>query len=49
MDTIRVCADYNLTALQGLDTDDFESCEFSWKFRAETIGDMEKLLACVGH
>ena len=49
MDTIRVCADYNLTALQGLDTDDFESCEFLREFRAETSGDMETLIASVGH
>ena len=40
---------YNLIALQGLDTDDIEGCEFSKKFRAETSGDMEKLMACVGH
>ena len=26
-------------ALQGLDTDDIEGCEFSEKFRAETSGD----------
>ena len=32
-----------------MDADDFEDCEFSWKFRAETIRDMEKLMACVGH
>ena len=38
-------------ALQDLDTDDIEGCEFSKKFRAGTSGDMEKLLimACVGH
>ena len=36
-------------ALQDLDTEDFESCQFSMKSRAETIGDMEKLMACVGH
>ena len=47
--TVRVYDNYNLIALEGLDTDDFEGCEFSWKFRAETNGDMEKLLACVGH
>ena len=35
--------------LQGLDTYGFEGCEFSKKFRAETSGDMEKLIACVGH
>ena len=47
--TIRVYEDYNLIALQALDTDVLEGCEFSSKFRAETIGDMKKLLACVGH
>ena len=40
---------YNLIALQGLYTDDIEGCEFSKKFRAETNGDMENLMACVGH
>ena len=40
---------YNLIALQDLDTDDIEGCEFSKKFRAENSGDMEKLMACVGH
>ena len=47
--TVRVYDDYNLIALQALDTNDLEGCEFSSKFRAETIGDMEKLMACVGH
>ena len=49
--TVRVYDNYNLIALQGLDTDDIEGCEFSKKFRAGTSGDMEKLLimACVGH
>ena len=47
--TVRVYDNYNLIALQGLDTDDIEGCEFSKKFRAETSGDMEKLMACVGH
>ena len=37
--TVRVCDNYNLIALQGLDTDDIEGCEFSKKFRAETGGD----------
>ena len=36
-------------APQDLDTDGIECCEFSKKFRAETSGDMEKLMACVGH
>ena len=42
-------SDYNLIALQASDTDDLEGCEFSSKFRAETIGNMEKLMACVKH
>ena len=49
MITVRVHDDYNLIALQGLDTDDLEGFEFSSKFRVETIRDMEKLMACVGH
>ena len=36
-------------ALQGLDADDFEGCDFLPKFRTETIRDMEKLMACVGN
>ena len=47
--TVRVYGNYNLTALSGLNADDFEDCEFSWKFRAETSGDMEKQMAYVGH
>ena len=47
--TVRVCGNYNLIALQGLDTDDIEGCEFPKKFRAETGGNMEKLMTCVGH
>ena len=48
---VRVYDNYNLIALSGLDVDDFEGCEFSWKFRAKTkfSGDMEKQMACVGH
>ena len=42
MVTVRVYDNYNLIALSFLDADDFETCEFSWKFRAETSGDMEK-------
>ena len=45
--TVRVYDNYNLIALQGLDTDDIEGCEFSKKFRAETS--MERLMACVGY
>ena len=47
--TVRVYDNYNLIALQGLDTDDIEGCEFAKEVRAETSGDMEKLMACVGH
>ena len=47
--TVREHDNNILLALQGLDTDDFEGCEFLKKFRAETSGDMEKLMACVGH
>ena len=41
MVTVRVYDNYNLIALQGLDADDFEACEFSSKLRAETIRDMQ--------
>ena len=47
--TVRVYDNYNLITRQGLDADDFEDCEFSLKFRAETIREMGKLMACVGH
>ena len=47
--TVRVYDNYNLIALQGLDTDDIEVCEFSKKFRAEASGDMEKLVGSFGH
>ena len=46
---VRVYNDYNPIAQQTLDTNDLEGCEFSSKFRAETIEDIEKLMACVGH
>ena len=49
MFTVRVYDDYNLIALQTLDTDDLEGCEFSSRYRAETIGDMQKPMACIGH
>ena len=49
MFTVRVYDNYNLIALQSLDADDFEHCDFSWKFRAKTIRDMKKLMACVGY
>ena len=44
--TVRVYNNYNLIALQGLDTDHIEGCEFSKKFRAETSG--TTVMACVG-
>ena len=49
MITVRVCDDYNSIALQAVNTDDLEVCEFSKKFRAKSSGDMEKLMGCVGH
>ena len=48
MITVKVYDDYNLIALQDLDTNDFDGCEFSKKFRVETSGDMEKLMGCIG-
>ena len=48
--TVRVYNDYNFIALQDLDTNyDLEGFWFLTKFRAKTIGDMEKLMGCVGH
>ena len=47
--SVRAYDDYNLIALQSLDTDDIEGCEFSKKFRAETVADMKKLMAYFGH
>ena len=49
MITVRIYDNYNLIALQGLATNDIQGCEYSSKFRAETSGDMETLMACVGH
>ena len=46
--TVRVYDNYNLIALQVLATYDIQGCEFSKNFRAETSGDMEKLMTCVG-
>ena len=46
---VRANDNYNLIALQDLDTDVFEDCKFPTKSRAENIGYMEKLMACVGH
>ena len=47
--TVRVYDNYNLIGLSDLDADDFEGCEFSWKFRTRSSGGMEKQMACVGH
>ena len=47
--TVRVYDTYNLIAFQDLYTDDIEGREMSKKFRAETSGYIEKLMACVGH
>ncbi len=45
------CGIHFLIALQVLGTDGFEESELSLsaKIRAETRGDTEKLMACVGH
>ena len=45
----RVYEDYCVIALQDLDTNDFDGHEFSDKFWAEISGDIEKIMACVGH
>ena len=42
-------SDNNLIALQDLDTNDFENCNFAKKFTSKTDENMEKLMACVGH
>ena len=49
MITVRVYDHYYFIALQAVDTNDFEGCEFSKKFRAKSSGDMKKLMSCVGH
>ena len=36
-------------ALEDLETDDIEGCEFWKKFRAETSWNMEKLMECFEH
>ena len=46
---VRVYDDCNSIALQVVNTDELEVCEFSKKFRAKSSGDMEKLMGCVGH
>ena len=43
------CGNHFLIALQVLVADDFEESELSAEIRAETRGDMKKLMACVGH
>ena len=45
---VRVYGNYILIALQVLNVDGFEDCEFPTKFRAETRADMEKIMASVG-
>ena len=49
MITVRVYDDDNSIALEVVDTDDLEGCEFSKKFRAKSSEDMKKLMGCVGH
>ena len=49
MVTVRVYGDCNSIALQAVDTDDLEVCEFLKKFREKSSGDMKKLVGCVGH
>ena len=49
MITVRVYDNYNSIALQAVDRDDIEGWEFLKKFRAKTIGDMKKLMGCVGY
>ena len=49
MITVRVDDDHNFIAPQDFDTNDLEGFEFLTKFRAKIIGDMEKLMACIGH
>ena len=40
--TVKIYDNYNLMALQDLDTDDIEDCEFSKNFRAESSEDVKK-------
>ena len=49
MITVRVYDDYNSIALQALNTENLEGCDFLKKFTAKSSGDMEKLMGCVGH
>ena len=41
MITVRVYDDYNSIALQAVDTNDLEGCEFSMNFRAKSSRDMK--------
>ena len=43
------CGNHFLIALQVLIADGFDETEHSIKFRAETRGDMKKIMACVKH
>ena len=49
MITVIVYDDYNSIALQAVDTNVLEDCEFSMKFRAKSSRDMKKIMGCVGH
>ena len=49
MITDRVYDDYDSIAFQVSDTDAFEGCKFSKKFRAKSSADMKNLMGCVGH
>ena len=49
MITVIAYDDQNLIALQVMNTEDLEGCEFSKKYRAKSSGDMEKIMGCVGH
>ena len=49
MITVRIHDDYNSIALQAVDIDDFEGCDFSQKFKVKSSGDMKNLMGCVGH
>ena len=46
---VRVYGNYILMALKVLKVDGFEDCEISTKCSVETRGDMENMMACVGH
>ena len=44
MITVRVYDDYNSIALQAVDTNDLEGCEFSKKCKTKSSGNMKKLM-----